>query len=125
MGLFNALLGNVSEVDASALQEEYSKLFAYGEVVEKGYKLIRDVFMLTNKRLLLIDKQGITGKKVEYKSIPYKSIAGFAIETAGHFDLDAEMRIWVIGLNAALEVRFSKGVDIYQVQSILTNYIVK
>ena len=64
-------------------------------------------------------------KKVEYKFIPYSKISGFSIETAGHFDLDAELRLWVSGMPGVTEVQFSKGVDIYQVQSQLTHYIVK
>ena len=44
--------------------------------------------------MIIVDKQGVTGKKVEYKSIPYKSISRFSVETSGHFDLDAELKIW-------------------------------
>ena len=54
-----------------------------------------DQFVFTGKRLILIDKQGLTGHKVESLSIPYQSIMRFAIETAGHFDLDAEMKLWI------------------------------
>ena len=57
VGLLNAILGNASEVDASALQQEYARLFAEGERVEKGYKLVRDVFMFTNMRLILVDSK--------------------------------------------------------------------
>ena len=64
---------------------------APGEVVEHAYQLIRDYFVFTNKRLVLVDKQGMTGSKVEYHSLPYKSITHFSIETGGTFDLDAEL----------------------------------
>jgi len=53
------------------------------------------LFIFTNKRLILVDKQGITGKKIEYFSVVYKSISRFSIETAGNFDLDAELKIWI------------------------------
>jgi hypothetical protein len=55
------------------------------------------MYVFTNKRLILIDKQGITGRKVDYHSIPYRAITQFKIETAGHFDLDAELKIWISG----------------------------
>lgn len=48
--------------------------------------------MFTNKRLIFVDKQGFTGKKVEHMSVVYKSISRFSIETAGSFDLDAELK---------------------------------
>lgn len=58
-------------------------------MVEHAYQLIRDYFVSTDKRFVLVDKQGITGSKIEYHSIPYKSITHFSVETAGTFDLDA------------------------------------
>lgn len=71
------------------LNKNYSRLLTSTETIEVGFKLIREFFIFTNKRLLLVDKQGITGKKVAYMSILYKSISRFSIETAGHLDLDA------------------------------------
>ena len=94
MGLFNALLGNVSEMDANALKNEYQPLLCEGEKIEKAYKLIRDKWVFTNKRLIIQDTQGVTGKKKEYYSIPYRSIERFSVETAGTFDMDAEIKIW-------------------------------
>ena len=32
------------------------------EKVEHAYKLIRDLIVFTNRRLILVDKQGISGK---------------------------------------------------------------
>jgi hypothetical protein len=95
MGLFSGLIGNASGVDTKAMHQQLAPILAEGEVVELGFQLIRDQFVFTDKRLILIDKQGLTGKKVEYLSIPYKSITRFAVETAGHFDLDAELKLWI------------------------------
>ena len=64
-----------------------------GEQVELAYVLIRDLIVFTEKRLILVDKQGVTGKKTSYKSIPYHSISRFTVESSGHFDLDAELKI--------------------------------
>jgi hypothetical protein len=95
MGLFSALLGNAGAVSQDELTAKYGQLLTDTEVIEMGFKLIRDLFIFTNKRLILVEKQGITGSKIEYKSIVYKSISRFSIETAGTFDLDAELKIWV------------------------------
>ncbi|NFU44459.1 PH domain-containing protein [Clostridium sporogenes] len=125
MGLFNGLTGNTSEVNIMEVEKEYSNILAKNERVEKAYKLIRDMFIFTNKRLILVDKQGMTAKKTEYHSIPYKSITHFSIETAGHFDLDAELKIWISGTQLPIEKQFNKSLNIYELQSVLADYVLK
>jgi len=123
MGLLNALLGNAGVVDPETLAKEYGKLLTEGEEIEIGFKLIRDVFIFTNKRLIFVDKQGITGKKTEYISMPYKSISGFSIRTAGHFDLNAELKIWAFNGQLVIERKFDKKVNIYDLQKVLAKHI--
>jgi hypothetical protein len=125
MGFFNSVIGNASEVNGAEIQRDYAKILAPNERIEKAYKLIRDLFIFTNKRLILVDKQGLTGKKVEYHSIPYKSITHFSIETAGHLDLDAELKIWVSGNALPLQKQFNKNLNIYELQSVLAEYVLK
>lgn len=123
MGFLNGLMGNASEVSVEKINEEYKKVLAPGEMIEGAYKLVRDMFIFTNKRLILVDKQGVTSKKIEYHSIPYRSITHFKIETSGHFDLDAELKIWVSGTSEAIEKTFNSSLDIYEIQSILAKYV--
>jgi Bacterial PH domain len=124
MGIFSSLMGNAGVVDQAKLQDEYSKLLADGEAIEIGFKLIRDTFIFTNKRLIIIDVQGLTGKKTEYMSISYKSISRFSIETAGTFDLDAELKIWVSSETMpSITKKFNKSVNIYDVQKVLAQHV--
>ncbi|MDT8858935.1 PH domain-containing protein [Alkalihalobacillus sp. MEB130] len=123
MGFFDGIMGNASEVNVNEVEKEFSKVLSANEKIEKAYKLIRDLFIFTNKRLILVDKQGVTGKKVEIHSIPYKNITHFSIETAGNFDLDAELKIWVSGSSAPLQKQFNKSLNIYEVQSVLADYV--
>ncbi|MBX2842870.1 MAG: PH domain-containing protein [Flammeovirgaceae bacterium] len=125
MGLFSSLLGNAGYMDPEEIQEEYGKLFAETEEVEIGFKLIRDTFIFTNKRLILVDKQGVTGRKMEYLSIPFKSVTRFSVESSGHFDLEAELKIWIGSDLVPIEKKFNKKVDIYDVQKVLATYICK
>lgn len=125
MGLFDGVLGNASKIDTTKIQSEFNQILAPGEKVEHAYQLIRDYFVFTDKRLVLVDKQGLTGSKVEYHSIPYKSITHFSIETAGTFDLDAELKIWISGTAAPVQKRFNKKLSIYEVQSVLASYVLK
>lgn len=124
MGIFSALLGNAGSVNQEDLIKQYGQLLIDGETVELGFKLIRDTFVFTSKRLILIEKQGITGSKVEYKSIAYKSITRFSIETAGTFELDAELKIWVSSeLNPSVVKQFNRSVNVYDVQKVLAYHI--
>ena len=123
MGLFSGLTGNAAEIDIDKLKEEYEKILTNDENLERAYKLVRDLFIFTSKRIILVDKQGMTGKKIEYHSIPYNNIRHFSIESAGHFDLDAELKIWVAGLNAPIEKQFNKKCNIYDVQRTLSEYV--
>jgi hypothetical protein len=125
MGLLNGLMGNASEVDIRAVEKDFSQMLTDDERIEKAYKLIRDMFVFTNKRLILMDKQGLTGKKTEYHSIPYKCITHFSIETAGNFDLDAELKIWISGTQMPIEKKFNKSLNIYQLQKVMASYILK
>lgn len=124
MSLLSTLFGNASQVDVDKIIKDYETIFFEGESVECAFILVRDVYIFTTKRLILVDKQGITGRKVEYLSIPYKSITRFSIETAGHFDLDAELKIWISSATEpTLEKTFNKSANIYQVQKILAQYV--
>lgn len=124
MGLFSALLGNAGAVNAESLKKDYGKLLIEREEIELGFKLIRDVFIFTNKRLIIIEKQGITGSKIEYLSISYKSISRFSIETAGTFDLEAELNIWISSeATPSIKKQFNKSVNVYDVQKVLATYV--
>lgn len=123
MGFLDGLMGNASEVDLNRLEQELKDLLTPNESIKNAYKVIRDTFVFTDKRLILIDKQGVTGKKLEYLSIPYRSIVYFSIETAGTFDLDAELKIWISGNQTPLQKKFNKSTNIYKLQSVLAQYV--
>jgi len=124
MGLLSAIIGNAGSVSQEELIKKYNQLLIEGERIELGFKLIRDTFIFTNKRLILVDKQGITGSKTEYKSISYKSISRFSIETNGTFDLDAELKIWVSSeLEPSIRKQFNKSVNVYEVQQVLASHV--
>lgn len=123
--MLQGMFGNAREVNIKELQADLDVLLVPGETVVRGFKIIRDMFIFTDKRLILIDKQGITGKKAEYHSIPYKSISHFSVETAGTFDMDAEMKIYISGNMTPIEREFKRGTDIQGVQKTLAQFIMK
>ncbi|MTI71182.1 MAG: PH domain-containing protein [Firmicutes bacterium] len=123
MGIFRGIMGHASEMDLEKIEKDFELILIEGEEIEKAYKVLRDLFVFTNKRLILLDKQGMTGKKSEYRSIPYRSITYFSVESAGHFDLDAELKIYVRGMNVPIQKEFKKDKNIYDVQKALANYV--
>nr|WKN39380.1 PH domain-containing protein [Tunicatimonas sp. TK19036] len=124
MGLLSGLMGNAGAVEPEKLQEKYGSLLIDGEGIEAGFQLIRDVFIFTTKRLILVDRQGMTGKKVEYLSVAYKNISRYSIETAGHLDLDAELKIWISSeREPSIQKKFNRKVNIYSVQQLLSKHV--
>ena len=97
------------------------------ETVAFAAKTVRDIAVFTDKRILIADKQGITGKKVEYYCIPYKNIVTYAIETAGTFDLDSEIKLVLSG-GLKIELKFfkDKNMDglLLRAYSLINDFII-
>ena len=125
MGLLSGLMGNASEVDNSDLEHLIANTLIEGESVQKAYKVVRDMFIFTNKRLILIDKQGVTGSKMEILSIAYSKITKFSKESAGHFDLDAELKIWVGSDPTPITKDFKAGDNINEVYKIISQFSIE
>jgi hypothetical protein len=123
--MLQGLFGNATEVEAKDIKRDLDALLFEGEQVVRAFRIIRDLFIFTDKRLVLIDKQGLTGKKAEYHSIPYKSISHFSVETAGTFDMDAELKIYISGNMTPFERQFRRGADIVGVQKTLAQMILR
>ena len=122
MGIFNAILGNASEVDIQNVIKEFEPILIDGERIEKAFRLVKDMFIFTNKRLILVEKQ-LVGTKVDYMSIPYSSIIKFSKESAGLLDLDAELKIYIKDQDLPIKKQFGKGSNnINEVYKILSQH---
>ena len=78
-------LGNYSEIPVEQLQQEYGMYLMNGEVIQTGFKLIRDALIFTDKRIIFTDKQGATGSKMRVESINLFSVVDVTMETAGNW----------------------------------------
>lgn len=95
-----------------------------GEVAVAAYKTFRDSAIFTNKRLIVRDAQGITGKKVEIYSLPYSSIVMWSTENAGKiFDFNAEVELWTRA--GHIKVNLNKGVDIRKFDRLISNALLR
>lgn len=92
------------------------------EAVLLATKGMRDGAVFTSKRMIVVNKQGITGKKVEFTSIPYRSITAFTIENSGTFDLDAELTVYGSGFGKA-KMQFTRGFPIAKVGALINEAI--
>ena len=93
-----------SSIEACEIREG---VIRSNEQIFCAYKGVRDSFIITSKRILCVNKQGVTGKKQDYLSIPVSNIQAFSFETAGTIDLDSEIKIYVSGLGQ-LKIRISR-----------------
>jgi hypothetical protein len=123
MGLFDGILGHGSTVDPADLNKRLDGVLIDGEQPQLAFKLIRDFFVFTQYRIILVDIQGMTGSKVDYMSIPYRSITRFSVETAGTFDLESELKIWVSGSETPIAKTLKKGTDVRGIQRALATGI--
>lgn len=122
MGLFSGLLGNAGQIDLADIEQEFSKILLPDEKLQQAYKVIRDLIVFTDRRLILVDKQGLTGSKKQFMSIPYRSVVRFSAETKGHFDLESDLHIWLSGSETPISKTFNKDGSILEVQSALALY---
>lgn len=92
-----------------------------GEFVIGAYKSVRDGVIFTNKRIIAVNVQGITGKKQDYTSIPYNKISTFSLETAGFFDLDSELEIYLSGVGK-VKFQFTGNTDVKEICKAIATY---
>lgn len=95
------------------------RLLINGETVHFTFSTVRDMVVFTNKRIITINVQGITGKKKDYSSLPFSKLQAFSIETAGHFDLDSELELWYSGLGK-IKLEFTGKVDILAINQLIS-----
>lgn len=109
-----------------SIPENMIKMLSDNENTIFAVKTFRDVAIFTDKRILIGDKQGITGKKIECCTIPYKSIITYSVETAGTFDLDSEIKLTLSG-GVRIELQFLKDKNmnnlLFKVYDTITKYV--
>jgi hypothetical protein len=115
---FFARLRKVSDNEFGSIISDF---MIDGESVIGAYQSIRDGIVFTNKRIITINIQGITGKKKDFTSIPYSKITTFSLETAGTFDLDAELEIYLAGVGK-IKFEFTGSTDVKQICKMISQF---
>lgn len=102
--------------------KEVEQLLIPGEVIIGSYKGIRDFVTFTNKRVIAVNVQGVTGKKKDYTSLPYSKVQTFSIETSGVFDLDSELELWFSSVGL-ITFEFTGNSDIVKIGQAISSFI--
>ncbi|MFF5083661.1 PH domain-containing protein [Actinoplanes sp. NPDC000266] len=108
--------------DPATVHPQVAPLLIQGEHLVAAFRTTRDFVTFTNKRLIAANVQGMTGKKIDYTSLPYNKIQAFSIETAGNFDRDAELDLWFSGLGK-VRLEFKANADIRQLGQMIASYV--
>jgi hypothetical protein len=120
MGLFNGFLSHPTEVSLKQVSLEYGLILVEGEFIEKGYKVGKDKFIFTNRRLMIITQT--KGEKQEYTTIPYSSIRKFSKECKGLSDTDGELKIWIKEETVPIRKEFRNCNGVNEIYQILSKY---
>ena len=117
-----AALLKLAPIDPRDIAGSVEPLIVPGEELISAFKTVRDFVVFTNKRVIAVNVQGMTGKKRDYTSLPYSKIQAFSVETAGHFDLDAELDLWFSGLGK-VRFEFRGKSDIRQISQLIASHV--
>ena len=118
----NASLVKLSPVNFDQIAPRTVPLLVEGEQVIASFKGMRDFVVFTSKRVIAVNVQGLTGRKTDFTSLPFAKIQAFSVETAGTFDLDAEMDLWFSGLGR-VRFEFKGSVDVAALSRAVAHYI--
>ena len=121
---FSANRINLRKIEFSEVRPEVTSLLVNGEEIVQAFHTIRDQVIFTNKRVFVVNVQGLTGKRTSYFSYPYAKVEYYGIETAGVLDTDSEL-VMAFSDGARLFFDFKSNVDIRQISELISEYILK
>lgn len=110
------------KVSEDSVAKQIEPLFISGEHLIGTYKSVRDYIVFTNKRMITVNVQGVTGKKKDFTTLPYSKLQTFSVETSGVFDLDSELILWFSGLGQ-VHLEFTGGSDIIAIGRAIAEYM--
>lgn len=112
----------MKQVDLKTVLNDVQPLLINGEQIISAYKAMRDYCVFTNKRVIAVNIQGMTGKKKDFTSLPYSKVCAYSVETAGMIDLDSELEMYFSGLGK-VKFEFTGQSNIVQIGQIISTYI--
>ena len=118
----NAKFFKLRPVDSNSYSDVLAPMLVNGEEIIATFKGIRDGVVFTNKRIIAISAQGITGTKKDFSSLPYSKIQAFSVETAGVLDFDSELEIWISGMGR-VKFEFVSRANVTQICKMISDRV--
>lgn len=118
----NASFVKLRPVNDNAFEKMVAPILVSGEEIVRCFQSIRDGVVFTNKRIITINIQGITGKKKDFTSLPFSKVQAFSVETAGAFDLDSELEVWFSGMGR-IKLEFTGATDITHLCKLISEKV--
>ena len=117
---------NLRQIDPGSVRSELTGLLIEGEYVAFAFQTVRDQLVFTNKRIISIDVQGITGRKKSYSSMPYSKVQFFTIQTPGFAELIPDSELFLMFANGyTAKFEFKGDVDIGQIGRMISEYVLE
>lgn len=117
---------NLSPISVSEVRDEVNGLLINGETIVQAFKTVRDQLIFTNKRIIAVDVQGITGKRKSYSSMPYSKVQFFSIQTPGFVELVPDSELFLMFSNGfTAKFEFKGGVDIGQIGRMISEFVLE
>lgn len=118
----NASFMKLKPVSNDSFSSLIAPMLVDGEQIISTFQGIRDGVVFTNKRLISVNIQGITGKKKDFTSLPYSKVQAFSVETAGVMDLDSELELWFSGLGK-VKLEFISRADVARICRMVSEFV--
>ena len=112
----------LTEMDQCKAEEAVRELLITEEKIEAAFRTVRDKVIFTSKRIITVNIQGATGKRVDYTTLPYKKIQAFSIKTVALTDMDSELNIWISNVGK-IHFEIASGYDIKQLSKLLSQHV--
>ena len=115
---------NLKPINVQSVRDEVNGLLIGGEEVLYAFQTIRDQLVFTNKRIIAIDVQGLTGKRKSFSTMPYSKVQYFSIQTPGFAEIFPDSELFLMfssGFTAKFE--FKGQVDIGQIGRMISEYV--
>ena len=114
---------NLKPIRVDAVKGEVNGLLIGGEEVVMAFQTVRDQLIFTNKRIIAVDVQGITGKRKSFSTMPYSKIQYFSIQTPGFAELIPDSELFIMFSNTfTAKFEFKGGVDIGKIGRMISEY---
>ena len=94
------------KIDPKSIERQFKTevpLLQMDEEVELAFKHGRAMVLITTKRVVLVDVQGLKGNKIEFATFPFKHITSFSVQSAGSMSRTVKATLFTASLEGAIE----------------------